>query len=44
MNKLSTKERVQILAVLCEGVGINATTRITGVSKNAVLKLLADAG
>lgn len=44
MNKLSTKERAQILAVLCEGVGINATTRITGVSKNTVLKLLADAG
>jgi IS1 family transposase len=44
MNKLSTKERSQILAVLCEGMGINAVTRITGFSKNTVLKLLADVG
>lgn len=44
MNKLSTKERAQILAVLCEGMGINATTRVTGASKNTVLKLLADVG
>jgi transposase-like protein len=44
MNKLSTKQRAQILSVLCEGMGINAATRITGVSKNTVLKLLEDAG
>jgi IS1 family transposase len=44
MNKLSTKERAQILAVLCEGMGVNAASRITGASKNTVLKLLADAG
>lgn len=30
--------------MLCEGMGINAATRITGASKNTVLKLLADAG
>jgi IS1 family transposase len=44
MNKLSNEKRTQILSVLCEGMGINAATRITGVSKNTVLKLLADAG
>jgi IS1 family transposase len=44
MNKLTNEKRAQILAVLCEGMGINAATRITGVSKNTVLKLLADAG
>ena len=44
MNKLSNEKRAQILSVLCEGMGINAATRITGVSKNTVLKLLADAG
>ena len=44
MNKLSNEKRAQILAVLCEGMGINAATRITGASKNTVLKLLADAG
>lgn len=44
MNKLSTQDRVAILNALSEGVGINAASRITGNSKNTVLKLLADAG
>ncbi|MFZ2302406.1 MAG: DDE-type integrase/transposase/recombinase [Gallionella sp.] len=43
-NKLSNEKRAQILSCLCEGMGINAATRITGASKNTVLKLLADAG
>ncbi len=43
-NQLNNEKRAQILSVLCEGMGINAATRITGVSKNTVLKLLADAG
>ncbi|MDP1968374.1 MAG: IS1 family transposase [Burkholderiaceae bacterium] len=44
MNKLSIQDRVQILNALSEGVGINAAARMTGKSKNTVLKLLADAG
>lgn len=44
MNRLSTEKRAQILACLVEGMGINATSRINGVSKNTVLKLLVDAG
>jgi hypothetical protein len=44
MNQLSTKTRAQILTLLVEGVSINATCRITDVSKGAVLKLVADAG
>lgn len=44
MNRLSTKDRARILSVLCEGMGINAACRITGASKNTVLKLLADVG
>ena len=44
MNKLSTQDRVQILNALSEGVGINAASRITGKSKNTILKLLGDAG
>lgn len=44
MNRLSIERRVQILSVLSEGVGINAACRITGASKNTVLKLLADVG
>src|ERR1035438_1273609 len=44
MNRLTTKDRAGILSVLCEGMGINAATRITGASKNTVLKLLAEVG
>ena len=44
MNKLTTQERVQILNALSEGMGINATSRVTGKSKNTILKLLAHAG
>lgn len=43
-NILSNEKRAQVLSVLCEGMGINAATRITDVSKNTVLKLLADVG
>lgn len=43
-NKLSNEKRAQILSCLCEGMGVNAATRITGASKNTVLKLLAAAG
>lgn len=44
MNKLSINDRVQILNALSEGVGINAAARMTGKSKNTILKLLADVG
>jgi hypothetical protein len=44
MNKLSVQARVQILNCLSEGLGVNATARVTGTSKNTVLKLLADVG
>jgi IS1 family transposase len=44
MNKLSVQDRVQILNCLSEGMGINATARVTGKSKNTVLKLLGDVG
>ncbi|HJV60835.1 MAG TPA: IS1 family transposase [Albitalea sp.] len=44
MNRLSTEDRARILSVLSEGSGINAACRITGASKNTVLKLLADVG
>ena len=44
MNRLTIKYRVRILTVLSEGVGINAACRVTGVSKNTVLKLMADVG
>lgn len=44
MNRLSIEDRVRILTALSEGVGINAACRLTGKSKNTVLKLLADVG
>src|SRR5438067_1320653 len=44
MNLLSTTKRSQIVAALVEGVSINATARMTGVSKVTILKLLKDLG
>jgi IS1 family transposase len=44
MNRLSIQDRARILTVLSEGAGINAACRITGASKNTVLKLIADVG
>lgn len=44
MNRLTTNRRAQIIGMMVEGVSIHAITRMTGVSKNTVVKLLADAG
>ena len=44
MNKLDPKTRAQILHLLCEGSSIRAITRLTGASKNTVIKLMIDAG
>ena len=44
MNKLDSNTRAQVLHLLCEGNSIRAVTRLTGVSKTTVTKLLVDAG
>ncbi len=44
MNKLSRNERAKIVHLLCEGMSIRAITRLTGVSKTTVSKLVVDAG
>jgi IS1 family transposase len=44
MNCLSSKARAQIVSCLIEGCSIRATVRMTGASKNTVVKLLADLG
>ena len=44
MNKLSSQERAHILQLLCEGMAIRSIVRVTGVSKNTVVKLVVDAG
>src|SRR5216683_4136708 len=44
MNKLSVERRARILACLCEGLSVRATCRLLDCSKDAVLKLIVDAG
>lgn len=44
MNKLTKEKRVQVLASLLEGCSIRSTSRMTGVARNSVTKLLVDAG
>lgn len=44
MNKLDRESRARVLHLLCEGNSIRAITRITGVSKTTVTKLVVDAG
>ena len=44
MNKLPTEKRAQIIGMMVEGVSIRSITRLTGVSKNTVVKLLCDSG
>jgi IS1 family transposase len=44
MNRLDKTERAKIIHLLCEGMSIRAITRLTGVSKTTVTKLVVDAG
>lgn len=44
MNRLSTATRAAVVAALVEGCSIRATVRMTGVSKNTVVKLLVELG
>lgn len=44
MNRLSRDKRIQIISCLTEGMTVNGVTRVVGVSKNAVLRLLCDVG
>ena len=44
MNKLPLAKRVQVISALMEGAGVNATARMTGVSKPTILKLITDLG
>jgi IS1 family transposase len=44
MNRLPFEKRRQIIHLLVEGNGINAISRLTGVSNNTVLRYLALAG
>lgn len=44
MKILDRQARAQIIHLLCEGNSIRSVTRLTGTSKNTVIKLLIDAG
>jgi hypothetical protein len=44
VKKLPAADRARILHLLCEGSSIRAVTRLTGASKNTVIKLMIDAG
>jgi IS1 family transposase len=44
MNSLDIKTRAQVVAALVEGNSIRSTSRMTGVARNTVAKLLVDLG
>jgi IS1 family transposase len=44
MKTLSRDQRCAVVRCLCDGVSIRATTRITGVSKNAIQRLTRELG
>lgn len=44
MNKLSREKKTQVIAAMVEGVGVNAISRMTGVCKNSILRILAEVG
>src|ERR1017187_4382505 len=43
-NIISTEKKVAVISALVEGCSIRATSRLTGVSKGAVLRLLVSVG
>ena len=44
MNSLDTETRARVVSCLIEGCSVRATVRMTGASKNTVIKLLNDLG
>lgn len=44
MNRMTKERRAQILGMMAEGMSIRSICRLTGASKNTVVKLLINAG
>ena len=44
MNKLSMEKKTAVVAALVEGCSVRATSRLTGVAKGTILRLLAEVG
>ena len=44
MNKLSTEEKVRVVACLVEGNSLRSTVRMTGIHRTTIQNLLVDLG
>src|SRR5213594_1650868 len=44
MNRLSTEKKVAVISALVEGCSVRSTSRLTGVAKGTILRLLAEVG
>jgi IS1 family transposase len=44
MNKLSMDKKVAVISALVEGCSVRSTSRLTGVAKGTILRLLAEVG
>src|ERR1700691_4560041 len=44
MNRLSMDKKVAVVAALVEGNSIRSTSRMTGVAKGTILRILAEVG
>jgi IS1 family transposase len=44
MNKLNNEKRVAVISALVEGCSVRATSRLTGVAKGTILRLLVEVG
>ena len=44
MNRLPHEKRAQALQMMAEGISLRAMTRLTGISRTTLIKLLEDAG
>jgi hypothetical protein len=44
MNVLSRDKQIEVIAALCEGVGVRATARLTGVNRKTVSRLALQVG
>src|ERR1035441_9587347 len=44
MNKLTTEERTRIVSALVEGNSMRSVSRMTGIARNTINKLLVDLG
>lgn len=44
MNRLPLTKRVAVISALVEGCSVRSTSRLTGVAKGTILRLLADVG